>query len=231
MLVMPRNREHELEIIRQMAYGRQVDGFLVQDSGDGDEERLDLLMRSERPFVMMGGVGIPEVNSVTFNMQSFASDIAGILKQRDCGSVVLLMPQSLNRRVLGPFLDYFEKWSATEGIACESWSGAFIPDGDWFAAKARSLGGKKLGIALLRGLLPETLNALNDGGVALNDSAWLVYVSAGEEMLLVPNGLSVLYFDNYSLGRRAARLLLNVIDSGKTPPKPESLVISAAQKG
>ncbi len=230
MLVMSRNREHELEIIRQMAYGRQVDGFIVQDAGD-DDERIDLLMRSERPFVMMGGIPRADVNSVSFDMRSFAADIAETLKADGAGGILLITPQNVDVRVYGPFLEYFQSWEKEQGIPCLTWRGAFVPEPEWLAGKRGELGGRKIGVALLRGLLPEMARSLADAGMPLGDASSLVYVSTGEDVLMSPEGLSVMHFDNYTLGRRSCRLLLNIVDNAKEATRPENLIIPAAQKG
>ena len=108
MLVMPKNQEHELEIIRQMAFGRQVDGFIIQ-AGDEDAERLDLLNKSERPFVMMGGAPRPEINCINFDMSGFASTIIETLRQ-DCGSILLIMPNNDPTGEYKSFLDTFTAW-------------------------------------------------------------------------------------------------------------------------
>ena len=231
MLVMSRNREHELEIIRQMAYGRQVDGFIVQDADGEDDERINMLVRSERPFVIMGGVARPGINSVSFDMRSFAADIAETLRQRGCDAIVLIPPQNHDKRVYSPFLEYFIEWEKESGISCAVWSGAFLPSAEWLAEKRRSLNGRKLGVALLRGLLPETANALGDAELPLEEASEIVYVATGEEVIMASTGISVMHFDSYTLGRRSARLLLNIVDSGKDASPPENLIIPAAQKG
>ena len=228
MLVMSRNREHELEIIRQMAYGRQVDGFIIQYSGD-NEEHIEMLLKSERPFVIMGGTPRPEVNTVSFDMRSFAADIAESL--HDCGGIVLMLPHNMVPRVYGPFLDYFADWERQYGIRCVTWDKAFVPDAKWLTDFRAGLGGRRMGVALLRGLLPEMVNALDQANIALEADAKIVYVSTGEDVLMEPDGMSVMHFDNYTLGRRAARLLMGVVDRGKEGSRPENLIIPAAQKG
>ena len=231
MLVMSRDREQELETIRQMAYGRQVDGFIVQDAGK-DDERIDLLMRSERPFVIMGGVPRPDVNSVSFDMRSFATDIAETIKADGCGGIVIITPQNMDSRVYGPFLENFAEWEQTNGMSCISWRGAFVPAQDWLIEKRQAIGGGKLGVALLRGLLPEMANALDSAGLPLGEASSIVYVSNGEDVLMPPEGVTVMHFDNYTLGRRSARLLLNLVDSPKDlTPRPQNLIIPAAQRG
>lgn len=230
MLVMPRNREHKLEIIRQMAYGRQVDGFIIQDAGE-DAEMVEMLSKSERPFVIMGGVPLSGVNGVSFDMRAFAEDIAHTLQANGCGAIVNILPANRDRRVFDPFMEFFVSWSGRTGIPCHEWIGGFIPDSVWLAEKRAEAGGVKLGVALLRGLLPETLNALEGAGLTPGEASAIVYVSLGEDILMAPEGVTVMQFDNYSLGRRSARLLLRLVDSGKDEEiKPESLVIPAAQK-
>ncbi len=60
----------------------------------------------------------------------------------------------------------------------------------------------------------------------------IVYVSTGEDVLMEPRGISIMHFDNYTLGRRAARLLMGVVDRGKEDAaRPENLIIPAAQQG
>ena len=229
MLVMSRNREHELEIIRQMAYGRQVDGFIIQDAG-GDDEHITMLKQSERPFVIMGGTPRADVNTVSFDMRAFAADITETLSAEDCGAIVLITPHNIDSRVYGPFLDYFTDWEREHGIRCIPWRGAFIPDRKWLTDLKAELGGKKLGVALLRGLLPEMINALADADLPLGSASGIVYVSTGEDVIMTPEGMSVMHFDNYTLGRRSARLLLGIVDRGKDGTAPESLIIPAAQK-
>lgn len=229
MLVMSRNREDELEIIRQMAYGRQVDGFIVQDPG-GDTEHIDMLLRSERPFVIMGGTPRPSINTVSFDMRSFAGDIAGTLAEEGCGALVLVTPQNLDTTVYSPFLDFFREWENAHQIPCHTWQGAFTPDQQWLADIKAGLDGKKLGVALLRGLLPEMINALDAAGMPLGEASNIVYVSTGEDVVMTPEGMSVMQFDNYTLGRRSARLLLGIVDRGKDSLPPENLIIPAAQK-
>ncbi len=233
MLVMSRNREHELEIIRQMAYGRQVDGFIVQDAGEHDE-RIDMLISSERPFVMMGGIPRPDVNSVSFDMRSFASDIAETLTAAGCGAIALITPQCVDDRTFSPFLDFFSEWSRENNLPCHVWRGAFVPDAAWLVDKGGNLGGRKLGVALLRSLLPETVVALSEAGLPPAEKSCVVYVSTGEDVLLASEGIEVMHFDNYTLGRRSAKLLLGIVDGGGKPPvqpRPENLIIPAAQKG
>ncbi|MCC8107733.1 MAG: LacI family DNA-binding transcriptional regulator [Planctomycetes bacterium] len=229
-LGMSRNREHEMEIIRQMAYGRQVDGFIIQDSGEIDEQ-IELLRQSERPFVLMGGTPRPEVNSVSFDMRAFASDIAESLDRNQCGAAILVSPGNANKQVFSPFLDFFGEWEKTRGITCHHWNGAFVPDSEWLGRVKADLNGKKLGVALLRGLLPEMIAALDQVGLPIGSSANIVYVSTGEDILLAPDGIEVMHFDNYTLGRRAARLLLGIVDKGKEAGQPENIIIPAAQKG
>lgn len=230
MLVMSRNREHELEIIRQMAFGRQVDGFIVRDLS-ADDEHIDMLLRSERPFVIMGGMPRPDINTVSFDMRSFAEDIAQTLAEQGCGAMVLVVPQNLDK-TYRPFMDFFSEWEQTHGIRCLTWQGAFVPDSEWLGKVKSELNGKKLGVALLRGLLPEMLKSLDDAGLPLGDSSNIVYVSAGEDVLMAPEGMFVMHFDNYTLGRRSARMLLNIVDRGKDEKdKPaENLILPAAQK-
>lgn len=230
MLVMSRNREHELEIIRQMAFGRQVDGFVIQDSGDIDEH-IDMLRRSERPFVIMGGVPRPEVNTVSFDMRSFAKNIIETLTASGCEGILLVAPSNLDENVYKPFMDYFADWAKTDGVHFTNWRGAFVPNQQFLAELKAGLAGKKLGVALLRGLLPEMVNALEEADLPLGTASSIAYVSTGEDVLMIPEGMSVLHFDNYTLGRRAARLLLNIVDKGKDEPAPlENLILPAAQK-
>jgi LacI family transcriptional regulator len=233
MLVMSRSREHELEIIRQMAYGRQVDGFIIQNSGATDEEHIDMLVRSERPFVIMGGTPRSDINSVSFDMSAFAADIADELRANGCGAVLLVPPPELDAGVYAPFFEGFARWERETGVRVLQWRGAFVPDSRSLADLAATLNGKKLGIALLRSLLPETVNALENAGLPVDGRSHIVYVSTGEDVILDPAGLSVMHFDNYTLGRRAARLLMALVDRPKDEPAPlpSALTIPPAQRG
>ncbi|MDR1744544.1 MAG: hypothetical protein LBS30_02195, partial [Planctomycetota bacterium] len=163
-------------------------------------------------------------------MRSFAADIAETL--RDCGGIILMPPHKKDARVYAPFLDYFAGWERERGIRCATWDRAFIPDEKWLAAFRAESGGKRVGVALLRGLLPEMANALEDAGMPLGTDSGIVYVSTGEDVLMEPNGVSIMHFDNYTLGRRAARLLMGVVDRGRDDAgRPENLIIPAAQQG
>lgn len=229
LLVMPRNREHELEIIRQMAFSRQVDGFIIQASED-DDARLELLNQSGRPFVMMGGGGREEVNGVAFDMDGFASTIIAAL-DNDCGATLLIMPgngRDYVDYVYDAFQERFKLWAGENNTACTVWNGAFIPQPEWLNEKRREAGNRKLGVILLRGLLPEMIQALSDADAG-GDSQ-IVYVSNGEDILLPPNGLTIMHFDNYTLGRRSAQLILRMIDGKIDPGKHTNITISATSE-
>ncbi|MCC8179569.1 MAG: LacI family transcriptional regulator [Planctomycetes bacterium] len=229
MLVMPRNREHQMEIIRQMAYGRQVDGFIIQDVGE-DRELVDLLSKSERPFVMMGGAPMQGVNNVSFDIPAFARDIAESLQNDGCQAVVSILPAQTDERFLAPFTEFFQSWSWENAIPYHPWRGAFIPDGQWLADKYGKLGGKKVGIALHRALLPETIKSVEDAHLTLGDMVSILYVSMGEDILLTPKGVMVMQLDHYTLGRRSAQLLFRLVDGPAQPTRPETVLIPAAQK-
>ncbi len=233
MLVMSRSRAHELEIIRQMAYGRQVDGFIIQNADAPDDEHVAMLLHAGRPFVIMGGAPRADVNSVSFDMAAFASDIAGALRADDCGAVLLLPPFNPAPDVYAPFFDFFDRWERSAGIRVIRWQGAFVPDSHYLAECRQCLNGRKLGVALLRSLLPETVNALETVGLPAGERSRIVYVSTGEDVILNPAGLTVMHFDNYTLGRRAARLLMSLVDKPKDAPvpPPACISISPAQRG
>lgn len=231
MLVMSKNREHELETIRQMAYGRQVDGFIIQHSSES-ADHVAMLQKSGRPFVIMGGTPRADANTVSFDMRSFAADIADTLG--DCGGILLMLPRSHAKdpRVHAPFLEYFAGWEREKGVRCRVWEKAFVPDAAWLAEFRAESGGGRVGVALLRGLLPEMANSLESAGLAPETDSRIAYVSTGEDVLMEPTGMSIMHFDNYTLGRRAARLLMGVVDrTGENPGKPENLIIPAAQRG
>ncbi len=230
MLVMSKNREQELETIRQMAYGRQVDGFIIQAVPD-DQDQVAMLRQSERPFVMLGGTSRDGINTVSFDMRAFARDITQTLTADGCGGALIVTPQNLNAPVYAPFLDHFREWGNERQIPCVNWTGAFTPDIAWLKEQTANLAGKKLGVALLRGLLPEMIDLLDASGYPMGERSSIVYVSTGEDVLMTPPGLTVMHFDNYTLGRRSARLLLNLIDRNKNSATPENVIIPAAQMG
>lgn len=228
MLVMPRHRDHELEMIRQMAYGRQVDGFIIQDSG-ADQERMEMLVGSARPFVIMGGVPAPGVNSVSFDMQAFARDTGTALQAEGCTSVVSILPWMGGDPLERIFSVELEKWAAANAMRCSQWHGAFIPDLDWLKQKREEAANGRVGVLLARGLLPETIRLLEDADMPLGVASSMVYVTMGEDLLMLPDGLSVMHFDNYTLGRRSARLLAKLVDNMKEPPLPENILVPAAR--
>lgn len=226
MLVMPRNREHELEIIRQMAFGRQVDGFIIQESGGMDLERLEILNQSERPFVMMGGLPREDINCVVFDMEAFAQTAIDEVGE-DCGSVLIIMPKNGRNYLYDGFQARFKEWALASDRVCTIWNGAFIPEHSWLAEKQREGGGRPLAVVLLRGLLPEMIQALADAGIPTGGDSRILFVTNGEEVLLPPPGLSVLQFDNYTLGRRSAQLLMQLVDGNEPSPTRKKIVIPA----
>lgn len=228
MLVMPRHREHELEMIRQMAYGRQVDGFIIQDSG-ADQERMKMLVGSGRPFVTMGGVPAPGVNSVSFDIQTFARDTGAALQAEGCTGIVSVLPWMGGDPLDRIFSAELEKWTTANNMWCSPWHGAFIPDVNWLRRKRDEAANGKMGILLARGLLPETIRLLEAAGMPLGQTSSMVYVTMGEDLLMLPDGLSVMHFDNYTLGRRSARLLANLVDNMKEPPLPKNILVPAAR--
>ena len=61
----------------------------------------------------------------------------------------------------------------------------------------------------------------------IGDKSRIVYVSNGEDILLPPPGLDLMHFDNYTLGRRSAQLLLQMVDGTFNKAEATSLVIPA----
>ncbi|MDR0362154.1 MAG: LacI family transcriptional regulator [Planctomycetota bacterium] len=226
MLVMPRNREHELEIIRQMAFGRQVDGFIIQAGNDMDQERLSILNQSDRPFVMTGGLPRNDINCVVFDMEAFAETVIAEVGD-DCGAVLLVLPKNGRNYIYDRFQAKFKEWAEARSCKFTIWDGAFIPEAEWLAEKRREGGGGCLAVVLLRGLLPEMIQALDDGGIPTGSGSRIVFVTTGEEVLMPPPGLSVVHFDNYSLGRRSAKLLMQLVDDGAGAAGPHKVVIPA----
>ncbi|MDR1612667.1 MAG: LacI family transcriptional regulator [Planctomycetota bacterium] len=226
MLVMPRNSDHELEIIRQMAFGRQVDGFILQEGGGVNRERLEILNQSGRPFVMMGGLPRDDINCVVFDMEAFAGTAIGEVGE-DCGSVLLIMPKNGRNHIYNSFQAKFKEWAEARDCVCTTWDGAFIPESSWLAEKQREGGGKRLAVLLLRSLLPEMIQALDDAGIPTGNGSRIVFVTNGEEVLMPPPGLTVLQFDNYTLGRRSAQLLMQLVDADDSTATHKSIVIPA----
>jgi DNA-binding LacI/PurR family transcriptional regulator len=206
-----------------MAFGRQVDGFIIQELGM-DSERLDLLNKAERPFVVMGGQPVQGVNSVSFNFAGFAKTVADAVCER-YGAAVSVVPGGDRLSAFARFGGHIEEQLAKHGMKLRIWDKAFVPGPEWLTEAKREAGDKPLHITLLRGLLPETLHALNSAGLVPGKDADIFYMSSGEDLIMPPQGVKIQHIDNYTLGRRSTQLLLQLIDSKIPATESRSIVI------
>ncbi|MCX7934914.1 MAG: hypothetical protein N3A66_06605, partial [Planctomycetota bacterium] len=211
-------------------------GLIIQDAMVADR-RLALLREAGLPYVIIGGESLPDCHQVVFDMNRFARLLALHLLARVAAlAVVAAPPQTEGER---DFLASCRAAAAERQKPYEEWTGAFLPESDWFLEMRRHCGQQPLGIILARHLLPELLAALQAAGISLNREAIVLYLAGSEEVALTPAGLEIIHLDYYTLGRRAAKLLFKLIDNKESvssasrilvlPGMAEELLISEGQ--
>lgn len=221
LLGLPKNGENEIELLRQLAFGRQVDGIILQGEFQ-DDPRPDLLRQAERPFVIIGGNPPPGVHAVVFDLSAFGKTLAD-LSNGICGSVVFIMPNEQDKGELKTCMaGYHEAGGVKEAI----WTGAFLPSPDWLVEQRARAGDKPLGIILMRTLLPELMGSLAAAKLELDKDVQVAYISSNGYMLMPVPGLRQLYLDHYTLGRKAAQILFDLIDEKENPPAAERIYIT-----
>jgi DNA-binding LacI/PurR family transcriptional regulator len=105
------------------------------------------------------------------------------------------------------------------------WTGAFVPDPEELRAARQAAGQKPLGILLVRQLLPELFAVLAQARLELAQDVTISYIASGEELPLTPPGLEIVPLDHYTLGRRAAKLLFQLVDGRQSLPPPARVLV------
>lgn len=220
MIGMPRDTEHELEMIRQFAFGRQVDGIILQGGMPGDP-RIELLRESARPFVLLGGVadGCP---ATLLDLRPAAKAIYERLAA-DHSTVAVIAPRPETPSVRD-FLAGCADGAAASGRPLREWTRSFLPGAEWWREAAA---GKPLGVILYRALLPELCAALHRSHLTLGADVSVAYLAIGDDVILPPRGLAVVRLDHYTVGRRAAQLLFQWIEKKDSFQTDTSLRVPA----
>ncbi|MBN2712558.1 MAG: LacI family DNA-binding transcriptional regulator [Planctomycetes bacterium] len=217
ILSLPKTEDQEEEMMRQLAFGHQVDGLIIQNAGK-DEQRINLLRESTVPFVSIDGDPEQDNHVVAFDMLKFGSLLAAdILKE--AGAVALLSgkPQVASEF---DFIEGCRQGTGAGGNYFEHWNGAFLPDGKWLGEIRAKAGAKPLGVILTRHLLPELLGILDSSGLRFETDIKLMYLAGSEEVIQPPKGMRVIHLDHYTLGRQAAKLLFRLIDDKENQQQP-----------
>ncbi len=217
VISLPKSPEDEVESLRQLAFGHQVDGLILQNCTN-DDPRVQLLKEADLPFVSLGGAAQSNFHAVAFDTVRFANLLCRhLLKQAGALAVLAAKPKGSECE---DFLEACRGIVGSMGVSYMQWTGAFIPDANMLLQARKTAGGKPLGILLLRQLLPELLSALSQANLELVRDVNIIYVAGGDDIPLTPAGLEVVPLDCYTLGRRAAKLLFQVIDRHQTAPAP-----------
>jgi DNA-binding LacI/PurR family transcriptional regulator len=209
ILTLPKTAKRELEVLRQLAFGHQADGLLIQGCRE-DDPRVAMLQEAGLPFVALGGEGDEAYHTVTFDTLRFAELLCDRLLERT-GAVAVLAVRPRTRETR----EFFAGCCRTvesRGVPYVEWTPAFVPSRSALREAREQAGFRPLGILLVRQLLPELLAALDEAGLELGTDVWVTYVAGGEEITLVPPGLEIIPLDYYTLGRRAVKLLFQLID-------------------
>lgn len=209
ILSLPRSEEQEVELLRQLAFGHQVDGLVVQNIA-ADDERVKMLKESKVPFVSVNGEAESGAHIVAFDNEEFAS-LLTTDALKDGGALALV-----SGKMRGPSDEEFLRGCQTAaeeaGVPFLHWDGAFLPDADWLGEARKKAGEKPLALVLTRQLLPELIGRMREGGLALGDDIGIRYLAGVDEVVLPPKGLTVVPVDHYTLGREAGKLLFSLID-------------------
>ena len=222
VLSLPATAEQEVETLRRLTFGHRVDGLIIQDAMLADR-RLTLLREAGLPHVVIGGENLPDCHQVAFDMSKFARLIAMHLLARVAAlAVVAAPPQTEGER---DFLASCRAAASERGQPYAEWTGAFLPESNWFIDLRRYCDQRPLGIILARHLLPEMLAALNTAGIPLGRDALILYLAGSEEVALVPAGLEIIHLDYYTLGRRAAKLLFKLIDNKESTASASRILV------
>jgi len=217
ILSLPKSEEHELEVLRQLAFGHQVDGLIIQNCMPGDS-RVEMLQEAAVPFVTLGGEVEASCHTIVFDTNAFSEILTKhVLTQAGAMAVFAAKPQTRESR---EFLHGCRRTARVLGQPCEEWTGAFVPDSEALQNARARAGAKPLGIVLVRQLLPELLQALGAAALELETDVVVTYIAGVEEITLTPPGIEIVPLDYYSLGRRAAKILFQLIDEKDNAPAP-----------
>jgi DNA-binding LacI/PurR family transcriptional regulator len=220
ILSLPKSQEHEVELLRQLAFGHQVDGLIIQDILQNDP-RVDLLSESGVAFVGLGGEANPDIHKVDLDLENFASDLSARLLAKAGGLCVLgHKPRNLPDAAV---LEKYRDETVSRNKAYFEWTGALLPEAGWFRQAADNCKGV-LRILLMRNLLPELITTLNDAGLKLAQDVTVTFTSGADGVVMPPPGLEIIPMDYYTLGRRAAQLLFRIIDKEEFAPASLKLV-------
>ncbi len=222
VLSLPSSGEQEIEALRRLAFGHRVDGLIIQDAMLADR-RLALLREAGLPHVVIGGESLPDCHQVAFDMNRFARLVATHLLAR--GAVLAVVAAPAQTEGEREFLASCRSAAAERGQPYAEWTGAFLPESNWFFDLRRQCGQRPLGIILARHLLPEMLAALNTAGISLGREAIVLYLAGSEDVALAPAGLEIIHLDYYTLGRRAAKLLFKLIDNKENAAKTSRILV------
>jgi len=103
ILAMPRTSEQEIEVLRRLAFGHQVDGLILQD-GCPDDPRVALLREAGIPFVLIGGESLPQTHLVQFDMEQFGRLLTQHLLER-AGVLCVVAHRRRRARAAAPGMD------------------------------------------------------------------------------------------------------------------------------
>lgn len=214
VLSLPKSEAQETELLRQMAFGRQVDGVIFQNCCQNDP-RAAIMQEAGVPFVSLGGAAAAGGHAVSFDVTRFANLLGRhILRRAGALATLAAKPKFPNDQL---FMDGCRLAAKVAGKSCLEWTGALLPEAEWLRAARAESAGAPLGLLLARQLLPELVARLAEAGLELERDVRVTYLSTADEVTLGPTGLEVIPLDHYTLGRRAAQALFRLVDKEPTP--------------
>lgn len=217
---MPRDEKDELEILRHLAFGKQVDGFLLQ-GGSVSDPRLPLVREAGLPFVLIGGPNLPRTHVVRFDERALGRELAS--RARPPGGSLVILAARPKTAEEAHFLAGCAEGGGPGPL--REWTGAWLPEPAWLREAARE-GGGTLGILLTRQLLPELSDCLARADLPQDTVVRILYLAGpGEVPVLPPPGITVVAPDFCTLGRRAAQQLCAVIDQKDAGPRASCVEI------
>lgn len=208
ILSLPKDQEYELAIIRKLAFGRQVDGLILQ-SYTSNDPRIDLLRQADIPFVMIGSAAAGTTHTVAFDLHRFASLLTGQILS-DTDGIAVIAPPSDNESVR-EILAACKQFADQRNVFHQQWTGSFLPPPEWFLCCKDEC--DTFTVLLMRQLLPELIAILEQTSLRLGRDINVTYLADGEEILLPVKGIEIINLDYYTLGRRAAQLLFRMINN------------------
>ncbi|MDR3211463.1 MAG: LacI family transcriptional regulator [Planctomycetota bacterium] len=217
LLNLTHDHTEQLETARQLAFGRQVDGIIIQSASGDDRAITGILREAKRPYVILENA-LPDCLSVCYDSE----DIVRVLREEFIpgGGMVMVIPYGEWHPALREAEEKTKAWAATQDIPFAVWNGTGLPPVDWLVKNKQATSNGKILLTMAGEQFSSFLDIVAKSGLILGSNLRLVYMSDAESLLSPPNGVRLLRYNAYELGFRAAQLLFQTID-GKKDEAPD----------